>query len=126
MADDSGLNVEALPDELGIRSARFGGEGLNQEQRNELLLSKMEGVSDRRASFHCVLCFYTGPEEIYFFEGVLKGSISHSPLGQKGFGYDPLFIPEGLESTLAQDNVWKDKHSHRSKACQKAMEFFKH
>jgi len=99
MADDSGLNVESLPGELGIYSARFGGEGLNQEQRNELLLKKLDGISDRRASFSCVLCFYLKPEEIYFFEGILKGKISHSPMGLNGFGYDPLFIPDDHPNT---------------------------
>ena len=125
-SDDSGLVVEKFPDELGVRSARFGGEGLSDKERSALLLKKLEGVSknERKAYFVCVLCFYLNPGEIFFFEGQLKGSIALEAHGEDGFGYDPVFIPEKLNSTLAMNTAWKNKYSHRAKACQRASEFF--
>jgi XTP/dITP diphosphohydrolase len=123
-ADDSGLNVDALPGELGIYSARFGGEEISQTQRNRMLLEKMLDVSDRTASFTCVLCFYLSPEEIFFFEGNLNGRISENQIGDEGFGYDPLFIPEGQSFSLASNKEWKDIHSHRARACKHAVDFF--
>lgn len=126
VSDDSGLNVFSLPDELGIYSARFGGEGLSDSQRAELLLEKMEGVSDRSAYFSCVLCFYITPEEVYFFEGRLNGEISLKMSGSDGFGYDPVFIPalSDGDSTIAMMPEWKKLNSHRFKACRLAIEFF--
>lgn len=126
ISDDSGLNVFSLPDDLGIYSARFGGEGLSDKQRTKLLLEKMEGVSDRAASFSCVLCFYINPEEVYFFEGRLNGEISKVMSGSDGFGYDPVFIPAGIEgdSTIATMPEWKKSNSHRFKACRFAINFF--
>jgi XTP/dITP diphosphohydrolase len=126
VSDDSGLNVFSLPDDLGIYSARFGGEGLSDTQRVELLLEKMKGVTDRSAYFSCVLCFYIGPDEVYFFEGRLSGEISHKMSGTDGFGYDPVFIPSGHEgdSTIAMIPEWKKDNSHRYKACRFAIKFF--
>jgi XTP/dITP diphosphohydrolase len=129
MADDSGLDVVALPDDLGIHTARFGGEGLSAGERNELLLERMKGLEgqERSAQFVCVLCFYFSPEEIFFFEGRLKGVIATKQSGEKGFGYDPVFLPEKVEEnkTLAELPEWKAKHSHRALACQSALNFFK-
>lgn len=132
MADDSGLNVEALPDELGIHSARFGGEGLDDKQRAELLLKKLEGLEEnqRKAYFTCYLCFYLNPDEIFFFEGRLNGTIATQLQGDKGFGYDPVFLPESLERrgqpmSLAQNPSWKQLHSHRAQAVAHAQRFFK-
>lgn len=126
VADDSGLVVAALPGELGVHSARFGGDGLKDSERTALLLKKMDGVSDRSAYFTCHLCFYLSPKEIYFFEGRLKGSIGFAPVGNHGFGYDPVFIPEKIagNSTFAEDPEFKSKHSHRAVACQHAQSFF--
>ncbi len=127
MADDSGLTVAALPEELGIYSARFGGEGLNDRERAELLLQKLEGKvgKEREAFFTCVLCFYLCPEEIFYFEGRLKGEIACDYIGEHGFGYDPVFIPKGdLRETLGMRPEWKKKHSHRFRACQLAEQFF--
>ncbi len=125
IADDSGLNVLSLPDELGIYSARFGGAELSYEDKIDLLISKLEG-KDRTAYFCCVLCFYLAPSEIFFFEGRVNGSIGFMPLGEHGFGYDPVFHPEGLDdsTTLAMVPDWKDKNSHRAVACQFANNFF--
>lgn len=126
VADDSGLEVEALPGELGVRSARFGGPGLSDRDRAALLLERMEGAEDRRARFVCVLCFLLGPRETFFFEGRLAGEISRAPAGEGGFGYDPVFAPaRGGGRTLAQATGWKDDHSHRARACREAAAFFR-
>ena len=123
LADDSGLVVNALPDELGIHSARFGGEGLGSEDKNRLLLEKLRDKQDRSAYYVCLLCLYLSPKEIYFFEGRLQGVIGQSPEGEGGFGYDPVFIAQGQERSVATMPEWKAKNSHRAKACQ-ALEKF--
>jgi XTP/dITP diphosphohydrolase len=127
VSDDSGLSVLSLPDELGIHSARFGGEGLSDQDRCELLLKKLEGVKNRSAYFVCVLCFYLSPKEVYFFEGRMMGSIHSKIEGSEGFGYDPVFLPEGLpgEKTVAQESEWKAKNSHRAQASVSAQRFFR-
>ncbi|RZF22874.1 MULTISPECIES: RdgB/HAM1 family non-canonical purine NTP pyrophosphatase [Halobacteriovorax] len=126
LADDSGINVEALPDELGIFSARFGGEGLTDKQRAELLLEKLLDKEKREAFFTCVLCFYISPEEIYFFEGRMEGEISDSYVGDGGFGYDPVFCPKAFPNkTVAELEEWKNANSHRAKAVESAVKFFK-
>ena len=127
LADDSGLVVAALPEELGVQSARFGGPGLSDMERAELLLKKMENVEQRDAYFACHLCFYLSPSQIYFFEGRLRGMIGFTPVGSHGFGYDPVFIPEKIAGnlTFAEDPEFKSKHSHRAVACQHAQSFFK-
>ncbi|RLA63245.1 MAG: non-canonical purine NTP pyrophosphatase [Epsilonproteobacteria bacterium] len=122
LADDSGLNVAALPNDLGIHSSRFGGGNLTDAEKNELLLTKLG--ENREASFTCVLCFYLNPQEIFFFEGNLKGTIAHAIKGEKGFGYDPVFIPEG-QNTLAMIPDWKASNSHRAKAAASAVQFFR-
>lgn len=126
MADDSGLVVEALPEELGIYSARFGGEGLSDRERAELLVEKLKNHENRNAHFVCVLCFYLSPEEIYFFEGRMDGEVGHAYRGEHGFGYDPVFIPKHHEgdASLAMLPDWKKEHSHRSQACAAAQSFF--
>ncbi len=128
LADDSGLVVEALADELGVASARFGGGKLSDLEKNQLLLKKLEGVDDRKAHFICVLCFYINPNEIFFFEGRLSGSIAREIKGDKGFGYDPVFIPEEFVGssevlTLAMIPDYKAKNSHRVKALNLAKQF---
>ena len=127
LADDSGLVVNALPGELGIHSARFGGEGLSDQQRYELLLEKLKAQADRKAYFVCVLCFYFSPESIFFFEGRLQGEIGHEAKGGHGFGYDPVFVPTKLADgkSIAEDPNFKAKYSHRAVACQQAESFFK-
>ncbi len=125
VADDSGLNIEALPGELGIHTARFGG-AIPQHERNALVLQKLDDVRNRQASFTCVLCFYLSATEVFFFEGQLKGSIADKQSGSEGFGYDPIFCPEGQNGqSLAALGEWKDRHSHRAKALESAMTFFK-
>jgi XTP/dITP diphosphohydrolase len=129
LADDSGLNVESLPNDLGIYSARFGGEGLNDRDRAELLLEKMQGIGreKRNAYFTCVLCFYLNPDEIFFFEGQLKGFIGEEYKGEHGFGYDPVFHGLGPheDKSVAEVPEWKYENSHRASACKAALKFFK-
>ncbi len=141
LSDDSGLVVEALPEELGIFSARFGGEGLTDEQRCDLLLEKLEKEENRSAYFICVLCFYLSPDEVYFFEGRLEGQILRQKAGDGGFGYDPVFHPNEIDAlsqstinmgheddysevSLAMVSEWKKRYSHRSRALQFAINFF--
>ncbi len=125
VADDSGLVVNALPEELGIYSARFGGEGLNDKDRYELLLKKLENTEDRSAYFVCVLCFYINDAEIYFFQGKLDGEIAQIPIGEEGFGYDPVFLASKAGGkSLAQDPQWKSLNSHRALAVKEAKSFF--
>jgi XTP/dITP diphosphohydrolase len=129
MSDDSGVDVDALPDELGIYSARFGGENLGFPERIKLLLKKMEGFEGekRRASFTCVLCFYLSPDEVYYFSGKISGLLDTRSRGNDGFGYDPVFIPDELKEkdlTYAMAPEWKKDNSHRAKACKKATNFF--
>lgn len=126
IADDSGLNVAALPNELGLHSARFGGDGLTDKDRAELLLKKLDGVANREAYFSCVLCVYFNEREVFYFEGRMGGVIGYTYRGSTGFGYDPVFIPtekmeEGL--TVAELHEWKQKNSHRSVAVGFAQKF---
>lgn len=129
VADDSGLNIAAIPHLLGIHSARFGGEGIDYVARNQLLLETMKDIPDgqREAYFSCVLCFYISPEEIYFFEGRVEGAIGHAPKGAHGFGYDPVFYPLKApnKESLAELPEWKQENSHRARAAQAAQIFFK-
>jgi len=127
ISDDSGLVVSALPGELGVYSARFGGEGLNDEQRARLLLEKLEGESERSAYFVCYLCFYCSPREVFFFEGRLKGTILGEYRPGGGFGYDPVFSPlerEFMGLSVAEKPEWKQLNSHRALAVKSAKEFF--
>lgn len=125
VSDDSGICVEALPEELGIYSARFGGPGLTDKERVELLVEKLKESENRNAYFVCYLCFYISPEEVYFFEGRLNGEIADGPRGEDGFGYDPVFLPEkNNKKTLAEDPQWKAENSHRSLASSAAREYF--
>jgi len=129
LADDSGLVVEDMPDIMGVQSARFAPELPDYADKCLKLIDLVNNSNkDRKAYFVCVLCFYLSPEEIYFFEGRLQGSIGKELKGQKGFGYDPIFIPERKEndgSSLAELPDWKNEFSHRAKAAQAALEFFK-
>ena len=124
IADDSGLNVEALHGLLGVKSARFAPELDGQEQKNLKLLELLMGQSSRDAFFTSQLCCYLNPKEVFFFEGILKGHISQNPSGDGGFGYDPIFIGEGRVSTLAEDKEWKNLNSHRARAVKAAINFF--
>lgn len=130
LADDSGLNIEAMPEILGVQSARFAPELKDYKEKNLKLLEvlKTNKVENRAAYFVCVLCFYISADEVYFFEGRVHGVIGEASQGDQGFGYDPLFIPERRENdglSLAQLPEWKNEFSHRARAVQAALQFFK-
>jgi XTP/dITP diphosphohydrolase len=117
LSDDSGLEVEALGGRPGVLSARYAGENSTQRDLINKLLKEMEGVTNRKARFVCVAIFMYGDEKFIFSQGVLWGNISHEPRGDKGFGYDPVFIPDGYTRTLAElGEEVKNKISHRYNA----------
>lgn len=122
-ADDSGLVVEALGGQPGIHSARYAGEGATDEENLQLLLANMEQQENRKAYFITVICLIW-KETIYYFEGKINGKLLNSPKGSDGFGYDPIFIPEGGDKTFAEmTDAAKNKISHRAIAMKKLQEF---
>lgn len=121
-ADDSGLEVEALNQEPGIYSARYAGSGSDQDNL-ELVLQKMKGVTDRRARFVTVISLFMKGKE-YFFEGRIEGFLREEPAGTAGFGYDPIFQPEGYTVTFAEmSSAEKNAISHRGLAMKKLIAF---
>ena len=119
IADDSGLEVDALGGEPGIRSARFGGPGLNDDARNRLLLEKLAGTTweDRAARFVCVVSIARGGSEIARFRGEVAGVIALEPRGTRGFGYDPLFYYPPAARTFGEFTLEeKSIVSHRGRA----------
>lgn len=125
-ADDTGLEVEALNGEPGVYSARYaGGEGHDSSANIHKLLTKLEGITNRKARFRTVIALIM-EEKIYTFEGIVNGTIITTPSGKNGFGYDPIFVPEGYEQTFAElgENV-KNQISHRAKAVTKLTDFLK-
>lgn len=123
-ADDSGLEVEALNNEPGIYSARYSGARGDAENM-QFLLKKMEGVDNRNARFKTVISLIQNGSN-YLFEGVVYGKIRTVATGDKGFGYDPIFEPNGYNITFAQmELAEKNKISHRAIAMQKLIEFLK-
>ena len=117
LADDAGLVVDALGGEPGIRSARYSGEPVDYNRNNALLLERMRGITDRRARFVIVIALHLTDGREYVREGTLSGRITEAPAGGGGFGYDPLFIPDGYTRTLAQMSLEeKNRISHRRQA----------
>lgn len=117
LAEDTGLEVEALGRAPGVRSARFAGENKDYRANNEKLLGLLKGVTDRRARFRTVAVLALPDGRTWTAEGVLEGRIAETPRGEGGFGYDPLFIPEGETRTLAEMSPEeKNRISHRRKA----------
>lgn len=124
-ADDTGLEVEALGGEPGVRSARYATDGHDFEANNRLLLKNLEGVANRKARFRTVISLILDGEE-YLFEGIVEGHIAESEAGCGGFGYDPLFIPEGYDCTFAEMSAEeKNAISHRGRAVQKLVAFLR-
>ncbi len=122
IADDSGLEVEILGGEPGVFSARYAGESCDDERNNIKLLAMLEGVpySDRRARFVSVITMVYPDGETLVARGECNGHILDAPAGNGGFGYDPLFVPEGYQETFAQmSQEEKNKISHRAKALEK-------
>ncbi|MBQ2394271.1 MAG: non-canonical purine NTP diphosphatase [Alistipes sp.] len=122
-ADDTGLEVEALNGEPGVRSARYATDGHDFAANNRLLLKNMEGKDNRKARFRTVISLILDGEE-YLFEGIIEGRIAESEAGCGGFGYDPLFIPDGYDCTFAEMSAEeKNAISHRGRAVQKLVAF---
>lgn len=122
IADDSGLVVDALDGAPGIYSARYAGEPKSDERNNDKLLDALKEVHvhERDARFICMLAFCSPNQEAVFAEGRCEGSIAVEAVGANGFGYDPIFIPRGYESTMAElSSSEKNKLSHRHHALQK-------
>lgn len=126
IADDSGLEVEALNKAPGVYSARYAGEKASDKENYELLLNRLKGNPNRKARFVCVLCVQKVNEPPRFFEGECKGSITNAPRGTEGFGYDPVFIPEFNDRTFAEMTISEKKSlSHRGHAIKKMFEELK-
>lgn len=122
-ADDSGLSVDALNGEPGIYSARYAGEPCNMQNNIEKLLNNIKDKSDKSAQFTTVIAVIL-EGEYHFFEGVIRGKIIDTPRGDNGFGYDPIFVPEGYDQTFAElSSEIKNKISHRAIAMQKFQDF---
>lgn len=122
-ADDTGLEVEALNGEPGVYSARYAGDGHNAEANMLKLLHTMEGIENRKAQFRTVFALIIDGKE-HLFEGVIKGEIIKTRRGNSGFGYDPIFVPEGYSQTFAEmGNELKNKISHRAIATNKLCKF---
>jgi len=122
-ADDTGLEVEALNGAPGVRSARYASDQCDSHQNIQKLLKELKGASNRKARFRTVIAlFFNGKQ--FFFEGVLNGTITDSPSGTRGFGYDPLFIPIGYTKTLAElTDSQKNIISHRGIAIRNLSQF---
>lgn len=122
-ADDTGLEVDALEGEPGVFSARYAGEGKSFDDNIDKLLSRMEGVSDRRARFRTVIALILDNRE-FLFEGTVEGEILSVRRGTGGFGYDPVFRAEGYDLTFAEIPLSeKNSISHRARAMRKLLEF---
>ncbi len=124
-ADDTGLEVDALGGAPGVHSARYATDGHDFEANMRLLLRNMEGKSDRRARFRTVIALILDGEE-YVFEGVVEGRITEQPAGDHGFGYDPVFVPEGETETFAEmAPERKNAISHRGRAMRRFADFMR-
>lgn len=122
-SEDTGLEVKSLNGRPGVKSARFAGEKATHKENMDLLLQKMMETSDRSARFRTVIALlWQG--NTHLFEGICPGQILRKPIGEMGFGYDPVFIPDGAEKSFAQmESGEKALYSHRAKALRKLIEF---
>lgn len=124
-SEDSGLEVRCLKGEPGVKSARYAGEHRNDLDNIRLLLDRLHGASDRRAQFRTVMFLILDGKE-YCFEGVCPGTILSVPEGHQGFGYDPIFVPNGASASFATMGMLeKNKFSHRRKALDQLITFLK-
>ena len=124
-ADDSGLEVEVLNNAPGVRSARYAGESKDSQDNMNLLLENLKGKKNRKARFRTVIaCVIDGQD--FVFEGIINGEIKEQGFGKNGFGYDPIFCPEGYAQTFAElPSEIKNQISHRALAVQKFLLFLK-
>jgi XTP/dITP diphosphohydrolase len=124
-ADDSGLEVAALNGAPGVYSARYAGEPCDYQKNNHLLLKNLLQQKNRSARFITIIALRL-EDNLHFFEGSVEGKICEEPRGNTGFGYDPLFIPDGFTKTFAEMSAEeKNKISHRSRAVNKLVDFLK-
>lgn len=124
-ADDSGLLVDALNGEPGVYSARYAGEQKNDQDNMKKLLHELNDKPNKNAHFKTVMALIIDGKE-HLFEGKIEGKIITEKLGSNGFGYDPIFVPDGYNETFAQlDSETKNKISHRARALQKMLGFLK-
>lgn len=122
-SDDSGLCVPTLDGKPGVHSAYYAGLPRDNEKNTDLLIENMKGVADRSAYYIAVICLIWD-KEAHYFEGKCHGYISHKRAGDGGFGYDPIFIPEGYDKTFGElPSEVKNKLSHRGKAITKMVDF---
>lgn len=124
-ADDTGLEIEALDNRPGVYSARYAGPTKDSKDNMEKVLSEMEGITNRKARFRTVIALILDGEE-HLFEGRVDGQILTEQHGQAGFGYDPIFQPEGFEVSFAEMPMdEKNRISHRGRATQKLVDFLR-
>lgn len=124
-ADDTGLEVEALNGEPGVFSARYAGSGHDSEANMKKLLQNLIGKTNRKAQFRTSICLIID-DKVHTFEGICKGIIIEEKRGETGFGYDPIFVPEGYENTFAElGNDIKNQISHRAKAVEALCTYLK-
>jgi XTP/dITP diphosphohydrolase len=122
-ADDTGLEIEALDGAPGVLSARYAGPGRSSEKNMQKVLEQMAGSANRKARFRTVVALIRGGEE-WLFEGIVEGIILNSPIGEGGFGYDPIFKPVEAEISFAQMPLSeKNKISHRARAVKKLVDY---
>ena len=124
-SEDTGLEIEALNGAPGVKSARYAGEDRNFQANIDKVLDQLKNVENRQAQFRTVICLiWEG--QTYYFEGICKGHISISMQGEKGFGYDPIFVPEGSNKSFAEMSMEeKNRFSHRQKAVTQLFEFLR-
>ncbi len=123
-AEDSGLEVDALQGRPGVYSARYAGDHRGPEDNIRKVLDELGSTQNRSARFIALMAFRSSKDEVHFFKGTVEGSISTSPRGKNGFGYDPIFIPNGFDQTFGELSVAiKNRISHRRKALDKFLEF---
>lgn len=124
-ADDTGLEVDALNGEPGVYSARYAGNNYDSEANMHKLLQNLTGENNRKAQFRTVIALIINGEE-NIFDGIVKGSISEIKKGDSGFGYDPIFIPEGFSESFAQmTSEQKNSISHRYRATEKLNDYLR-
>lgn len=122
-SEDTGLEIEGLGGAPGVKSARYAGENSNSQANIDLVLSKMTGIENRSAQFRTVICLIW-KAQTYYFEGICKGQILSNMQGENGFGYDPIFVPDGASKSFANMTMEeKNQFSHRKKAVAQLFEF---
>ena len=122
-SEDTGLEIEALNGEPGVKSARYAGGDRNFQANIDKVLEKLNGSTHRKAQFRTVICLLWN-KEVFYFEGICKGRIAETMHGGEGFGYDPIFIPEGASKSFAEMTMEeKNKFSHRQKAVTQLFTF---